>query len=506
MATYSNPGVYVSESLLSTSVTRATTAQSVATFFGQSDRGPTDATFINSWAGFKSAFGDINVNYELGYSLYHYFANGGRDAYVVRVTGASASSSTSTVAYNPNGVGQASASLFTATAQNVGTWGNSLTAIISAGVTTASATQIPTFNLSVRYNGVEVEKWNEVSTDPANNRYLESVINTYSKYIRVTVATGAKAANSAWAFNTSTTFSFSVGSNGTAVASSDYVTALSKLDVIEGNLLLNAPGQTAATVVNGLIAKAESRSNSFVIIDPSTETDPTQISSAVVGLYTVSSYAAVYYPMLKMVDPAKTGPAAVRNTYPGGAVAGAYIRAEIDRTVAKAPAGYSMDIRNSFGLVTNFTSTQTGTLYDTYGVNLFKAIPGGGIIVNGTRTLDKTTPGKYIPIRRSLNYVKQGLKDVTAFAIFEPNDDRLWTAVNLRIGAFLAQFWRDGGLKGRNAAEAFYVVCNETNNTAESIAQGEVRIEVGVALQYPAEFIVINVSQWTGGSNAVSSL
>jgi phage tail sheath protein FI len=145
-------------------------------------------------------------------------------------------------------------------------------------------------------------------------------------------------------------------------------------------------------------------------------------------------------------------------------------------------------------------------LYDNFGVNLFKAIPGAGIVVNGARTLDRTTPGKYIPIRRSLNYLKQSLKDSTSFAIFEPNDDRLWTRLNMTASSLLSEFWRSGGLKGANASEAFYVICDETNNTANSVNNGEVRLEVGVALQYPAEFIVINISQWTGGSNTASTL
>jgi phage tail sheath protein FI len=70
----------------------------------------------------------------------------------------------------------------------------------------------------------------------------------------------------------------------------------------------------------------------------------------------------------------------------------------------------------------------------------------------------------------------------------------------------LAEFWRQGNLKGETAADAFYVTCNSSNNTAVSIDNGEVRIEVGVALQYPAEFIVINLSQWTGGSNAIENI
>jgi phage tail sheath protein FI len=61
-------------------------------------------------------------------------------------------------------------------------------------------------------------------------------------------------------------------------------------------------------------------------------------------------------------------------------------------------------------------------------------------------------------------------------------------------------------LKGTNASQAFYIICDSTNNTPTSIQNGEVNIQVGVALQYPAEFIVINLSQWTGGSNTVSTL
>ena len=108
---------------------------------------------------------------------------------------------------------------------------------------------------------------------------------------------------------------------------------------------------------------------------------------------------------------------------------------------------------------------------------------------------------KYVPTRRSLNYVKAQSKRLTDFAVFEPNNDRLWTNIQVRLSKFLAEFWSAGGLKGRNTAEAFYVLCDSTNNTTNTIENGEVRIEVGVALQTPAEFIVIEVSQFVGGSN-----
>lgn len=509
MATYSNPGVYITESPLVSSVARSNSSQATAVFIGTALRGPLTPTLISSWSDYRSIYGDISLSHELGYSVYHYFANGGRDAYILRVlrtsgSGTPAAKSTSTVAYYPNGTGAASAALLTATSASEGSWGNSITVSTTAGALVATATKVPTFDLSVKLDGVEVERWNEVSTDPANNRYVQTVVNTYSKYIRVTVSSGV-VANASWAF-ASVNFAFTGGTNGDPVEASHYVAALSQLDTIDKVLLLNAPGQTSSTVVNALLAKAESRGNSFVIIDPSTSTDAATIGAGIVSGYTASSYGAVYYPMLKMVDPAKTGPGAIRDTYPGGAVAGIYVRTDFTRSVAKSPAGYDAEVRNALGTTATFTASESASLYDSYGINIFKAIPGAGIVVNGARTLDRTTPGKYITIRRSLNYLKQTLKDATSFAVFEPNDDRLWTRLNMTASSILSEFWRSGGLKGANASQAFYVICDATNNTTTTVNNGEVRLEVGVALQYPAEFVVINISQWTGGSNTAATL
>ena len=507
MPTYSNPGVYVNETPLANNVQRSNNAQTVAMFIGDAQRGPSTPKLINSWSGFKALYGDINPNYELGYSVYHYFANGGRDAYIGRVvkrSGTVAATASASVPYYPNTTGSASSTLLTATSANEGDWGNGLTVKISAGITDPTSTVYPTFNVQILLDGSEVERWSEVSADRANNRYVETVINNYSKYLRVSVPS-AVVASSSWEFYTAT-ITFSGGTDGDALTTSDYTDYLTNLDTIENSLLINLPGVTNGVIINAVIAKAESRGNSFVIIDPRDITDVSTIGDGTVSGYTPSSYASVYYPMLKMVDPTKTGPAAIRNTYPGGAVAGAYVRTEVARTVAKAPAGYATDIRNAVGMLTTFSESDAAALYDGYGINLFKAVPGAGIVINGARTLDKTTPGKYIPIRRSLNYLKQALKDSTAFAVFEPNDERLWTRISMTASALLSEFWRAGGLKGANAAQAFYIICDETNNTSTTINNGEVHLEVGVALQYPAEFVVINISQWTGGSNTVSTL
>jgi hypothetical protein len=69
------------------------------------------------------------------------------------------------------------------------------------------------------------------------------------------------------------------------------------------------------------------------------------------------------------------------------------------------------------------------------------------------------------------------------------------------LSQFLTSFWQSGGLQGVSAASAYYVTCDSTNNTPASIQQGIVHIEVGVALQYPAEFVIIAIGQWAGGQS-----
>ena len=592
MPTYSTPGVYVNEGTLA-SLTPSFSGGTSAVFFGEAERGPTTVTSISDWATYKRVYGDLKDAYDIGYAVYHYFANGGRNCYVVRIAASDAVTSSATdVVYYPRGsagsnvtatsasvgltsnvatihtdsahtfvvgdvvsVTGATNSVFNVTDKTItavtstsfsfaltnadialvedtgatatvtaasrivklfdvdavsdGTWGNSLNVKFENGnVSYANGTH-GTFNLVVLDGTREIERWTEVTLDPDANRYVGTVVNTYSNYIRLSNVS-THPALSANSFDTSSTFDLSGGSNGSAIADSDYTTAVDLLDPIEGTLLLNAVGNTSGTVITALVNKAANRGDSFVIIDPSKADDTLsdiQTTAANFSNQSNGGYAAHYAPALVMVDPAKTGPGALRTTFPGGAIAGLMVRTETQRSVAKAPAGYDADIRGAIGLVANLSNADIGTLYDgNTPINAFKAVPGGGVVVYGARTLSRVATDKFIPVRRTLNHLKYNLKKITEFAVFQPNDPNLWSRINLVVSSFLGEFYRSGGLRGSNASQSFYVLCDSTNNTTVSIDQGIVNVEVGVALQYPAEFIVINLSQWTGGGNAVESL
>lgn len=504
---YTSPGVYVTESpfkaLSSTRNNRAT----VAAFLGTSRRGGTGPVLVRSWSQYKAEFGDLETSFDLGFSVYQYFANGGQDAYVVRVYGGSSATAGASVSYAsvPQTGASATGVLFALDAKNPGTWANSasngLTVAVSAGSVPNTSTTVGTFNLQVLLAGSEVEYWPDLSPDPNSSRHVTTMLNTYSSYVRVRTAAPAPVSISPFTgtITYSTTGTFAGGTSA-SVGTTDWSDALNKLDPVQDSMIINCVGQSDATVVNLALAKAAAKSTSFVIVDPDPAAADVTTMKAKAQTYTSNrGWGAVYYPMLTMVDPSKSGPGAIRSTFPGGAVAGAYVRTEVERTVAKAPAGYSTDVRNALSTAITLSDSQIGELYAA-GINAFKPIPGAGVVILGARTLEPTRPDKYVPIRRSLNYIKQRSSELTQFAVFEPNDERLWNAIKVRIGAMLTDLWSAGGLKGRSVSEAFYIVCDDTNNTVNVIESGEVRVEIGVALQYPAEFIVINISQFAGGT------
>jgi hypothetical protein len=229
---------------------------------------------------------------------------------------------------------------------------------------------------------------------------------------------------------------------------------------------------------------------------------------SVSGDLTETSRAAVYYPHVYIKDPVGRSGASVRRIGPSGSVAGLFLNT--DRLVGpfKAAAGIDTKIVDAIALERAFSSadldalntgvTTTGIISGKNVVNAIRNVPGAGVVVMGGRTLKQDgTANRYVNMRRSLTYLEKRLNDLASFAVFENNTETLWARLITVVGAFLNEYRNQGGLRGSTVAESFYVKCDAENNTPTTIAAGEVHVEVGVALEYPAEFVVINLSQKT---------
>jgi phage tail sheath protein FI len=103
-----------------------------------------------------------------------------------------------------------------------------------------------------------------------------------------------------------------------------------------------------------------------------------------------------------------------------------------------------------------------------------------------------------VPIRRLALFLESSLYDGTQRAVFEPNDETLWSQIRLNVGAFMQGLFQQGAFQGATSRQAYFVKCDAENNPQSSINRGVVNILVGFAPLYPAEFVVIQIQQMAG--------
>jgi uncharacterized protein len=151
------------------------------------------------------------------------------------------------------------------------------------------------------------------------------------------------------------------------------------------------------------------------------------------------------------------------------------------------------------GLAFQITQAEQGGL-NKVGINCIRAFPGRGIRVWGARTLSSDPEWRYINVRRLVNFISESIMEGTQWAVFEPNDQRLWMQLRISTSNFLTRVWRDGALFGASPDQAFYVKCDAETNPPDMVEAGQVTTEVGIAPVKPAEFIVFRISQFQVGA------
>ena len=264
------------------------------------------------------------------------------------------------------------------------------------------------------------------------------------------------------------------------------------------DLMNTMPGEklnldTVKGVQTAMIAHCEAMGDRVAILDCPPDLTPQEAKTwrmDVAGYD--SSYAAMYYPWIEVMDPITNRPVAIP---PSGHMAGLWARTDNTRGVHKAPANEV--IQGAVGLSYQITKGEQDTL-NPLGVNCIRSFPGRGIRVWGARSLSSNPSWRYLNVRRLFNYVEKSIQIGTQWVVFEPNDRRLWARVRRDVSAFLKTVWRDGALFGSTPEEAFYVKCDDELNPAESRDLGRLVIEIGMAPVKPAEFVIFRISQWAG--------
>lgn len=184
---------------------------------------------------------------------------------------------------------------------------------------------------------------------------------------------------------------------------------------------------------------------------------------------------------------------------PSGAMAGVITLTDNMYGVWQAPANTS--VVGAVSLPINLSDSQQGNLnvdaVSGKSVNAIRSFPGAGILVWGARTLDGNSQDwRYISVRRTMIMLEQSCKLAAHAYIFQPNVQNTWVAVKSMISSFLTSVWKEGGLQGASAADAFSVECGiGSTMTPDDVLNGLMNVTVKVAIVHPAEFIVLTFQQ-----------
>jgi phage tail sheath protein FI len=295
------------------------------------------------------------------------------------------------------------------------------------------------------------------------------------------------------------------GSDGALPQPADYARALSWLDKIRDVSLIAVPGVGSSFLADAGMSYCRNRplSDCFYIADMPSYFDTLEEAQTYAGeINTPNSYGAVYFPWLKMPDP--TGVSAQPIVVPpSGFVAGTYAAIDSRRGVWKAPAGLEAALAGAVGMTAELTDQQHGNLNkQTKSVCVIRKFAGSGLVLWGARTLSTDPEYKYIPVRRTAIMLRKSIYDGIQWAVFEGNDERLWSSLRLNIGSFMNGLFRNGAFQGSKASDAYFVRCGLGDTmTQGDIDRGEVIVLVGFAPLKPAEFVIVRIQQKVGQSD-----
>lgn len=183
---------------------------------------------------------------------------------------------------------------------------------------------------------------------------------------------------------------------------------------------------------------------------------------------------------------------------PSGAMAGIFAATDRDRGVWKAPANVS--VASVLGPNFTFAASELDKLnIDANAgksINAIRAFAGKGTLVWGARTLaGNDNEWRYIPVRRFYVNVEESIKKSTYWAVFEPNNANTWIRVKGMIESYLTNKWKEGALVGAKPDEAFFVrIGVGSTMTPDDVLNGYMKVEIGMAVVRPAEFIVLKFS------------
>jgi len=520
MPAYLTPGVYVEE-ISSGSKPIEASPTSVAAFVGVAERGPLNTPVsITMTDDFEAVFGGYlppgtgaGQSY-LAHAIAQFFGHGGSRCYVIRIAGSGSVSASGADAFLANVEAAYEGGA------NPGEWANDH---YDVHITASQSDSIRLFDLGVRYwptpadralsnpddwvNGFKVlESFNDLSHWPGSKDYAPDVVNGDSKLVKISIATDAADADTAHGLSVDgETFVLGSGADGTPVnVSSDFSlfeNALKTLDTIKDVRLIAIPGVPEQALTGVKYCANRPEKDCIFFMDPESSANTTsEITtwSDTGGGATASSYAVLYYPWVKAANREPKG--GMAEFPPSAFIMGMCGRIDQSRGVWKAPAGLETGMAGIRGVIHDLLDKEQEQL-NPRGINCLRIVPGTGTVIWGARTrASRADPEwRYLPVRRTAIMIERSIYSGIQWAVFEPNDHRLWSSLRVNIESFMNGLFRAGAFQGETANKAYFVRCGLGDTmTQGDIDRGQVIVQVGFAPLKPAEFVIVRIQQKVG--------
>ncbi len=529
MPEYLYPGVYVEEIDTGNQPIEGVST-SIAGFLGVAERGPVLPTLVTSYTEFVRNFGSYlqiaGVDYYLAYGVEGFFLNGGQEAFIARVTSASATPANAAASgmtltaigpgtfgnrifYKVADAGSGDTTLFKLFVMYYQTWPLLTTHGTPAGTVGADA---PTDGASVlvvdptlrdpvslrdanRSEPTILEVYDNLSANPNSTSFYVTVVNNSSTLVILSQTAAGRPGNTAPG-------QLTTGSDGAALTHADFQgnpanlpgtrTGVAGLNDVDEISLLCCPDEHLfPQIATDLVAQCELRMDRFAILQSAYAAGtPANLTPSV-----PSKYAAFYYPWMNLTNPVTGRSLPIP---PGAHVAGIYARSDNAIGVHKDPANEPILGIDSLQFNLN---NETQAILNPRGVNCLRYFRGSGNLVWGGRTTTTNPDWKYINVRRLFIFIEKSIQLGTQWCVFQPNDAALWARVARSISDFLTGLWMDGMLMGAKKEEAYFVKCDQTTMTQADIENGRLIVVIGIAPVYPAEFVIFRIGLWDGGAS-----
>jgi hypothetical protein len=406
---------------------------------------------------------------------------------------------------------------------------------------TNSNTGSGTFNVLIRrgndnnVNKVVLESFNNVNLDPNSSKFISKVIGDQilnynstnnqmevsgsfpnnSRYVRVKAVnyltpnyfdgngqpvsayTASIPLNGSGSFNgatgdikagTGATMYDNISTTTQGLTGGNYdnmITLLGNQDAYQFNVLFT-PGlldDTHTAQVTNIITNTISRGDNLYVMDlvtyNSTLTDVTTQAQS-----RDTSYAASYWPWVRIIDPA-TG----KHVWVPASTVIPGVYAFNDRVAAPwfAPAGINRGGLNTV-LQAQFKLSQANkdTLYEN-NVNPLATLPKNGVVVFGQKTLQKEASAlDRVNVRRLMIELKGYIRQVADTVVFEQNTNSTRNAFIAKVTPYLQVIQQKQGLY------AFKVVMDDSNNGPDVIDRNQLIGQIYIQPTRTAEFISLD--------------